>query len=1085
MMNVLDPAPPTLPRIAIKLFGSFEIAREQSSDLRTDDQNAADDHPSHLFGTSMGTSLRLPTRKIESLLAYLVLHPETHSREKTAALFWGDVPDAQARVSLRYALAMLRKELGGDLVITDRETVQLNPEFPLWVDARAFSQITHRVSQNTDMAAAIRDMQSATSQYRGDLLADFYDDWILPERELYRQAYLDTLLHLTQHYRSTSEYARAVETAQRVLETDPANERAHQHLMFCFVALGNRHAALQQYAQCVRALREQLAVDPAPETTALYETLKQASGESLSSAARLSNLPIPLTSFIGREQEMTEVKELLTTGDGRQSAVGRPSSIITLTGAGGSGKTRLAIQVATDLLDAYRDGVWWVELAGLADGALVAQAVEKALGLQESTRQPVKTLTNFLRDKQLLLVLDNCEHLLDACAHLARTLLGACPHLQILATSREPLGFIGETVRPISTFAFPEPNAEPRPEVLLRYEAVRLFVERARAVYAAFALTAQNASAVAQICARLDGIPLALELAAARVYEMSVHEIAARLDDRFNFFTRGNRGALPRQQTLYALMDWSHTLLSDMERVLFRRLSVFAGGLTLDAATAIGSDDGVAPHQVQDLVLNLARKSLLNVTREGTTRYVMLETIREYAEEKLAESGEHNEFKNRHSDYFLDFAERVEPKIKSAERPVWAQRYHEEHENIQAALRWAIESNRDIRVELPTALFRFWLFRGHFAVGRKWMEQLLASPQGARPEIRARALITAGELAAWINDTRGIEMLEEALPICRELGDKKGTALALQWLGVNYAFRYELDRARNMSEESAALFRELGDVWLLGESTCWRGQIALLARDIPRSLELSLQGAKLLAESGDIWDTACPRHRLARIAYFQGDYAAAQDKAMEALRLFSDVDDTGGVGIVAGTVGQIARARGDYTLARQFYQQSLQMKSAEQEEDIGRLHSNLGFVEFHLGNLKNAAEEFETSFEIARKTGSKGLLTCCLIGFAMLAAANKQLARAAQLLGAASSVRDGLRDDLEPADGAEYDSVAAELQRQMQAEAFDAAWAEGRSMTLEQTLHYARERISDWAADLQDFQTTRRIRDGAIHLTVI
>src|SRR5258708_24319566 len=374
------------PRVHLHLFGSFEAI--------------LDDEP-----------IRLPTRKIEALLAFLVLHPESHAREKLAALLWGDVPNEQARVSLRYALARLRQTLGADILIADREKVQLNPQFPMWVDAREF-----RVQNSEDRI----------QNYRGDLLADFYDDWILPQRERYHQEYLDGLLDLAQHYRSTSAYARAIETAQRILDAEPANERAHQHLMFCFVAQGDRQAALRQYEHCVRALREEFTVDPAPETSALYAWIKQTPGQVSSPAARITNLPIPLTSFIGRESEMAEVKRLLRLKDSGSKAppaldaTRLATRLLTLTGAGGCGKTRLAIQAATDLIDGYRDGVWWVELAPLADGALVPLAVAHALGVREVAGSPIHpTVLAFLRERQVLLLLDNCEHLLEPCGRLA------------------------------------------------------------------------------------------------------------------------------------------------------------------------------------------------------------------------------------------------------------------------------------------------------------------------------------------------------------------------------------------------------------------------------------------------------------------------------------------------------------------------------------------------------------------------------------------------------------------------------------------------------------------------------------------
>ncbi|HEX9074720.1 MAG TPA: BTAD domain-containing putative transcriptional regulator, partial [Anaerolineae bacterium] len=474
-------------------------------------------------------AIHLPTRKIESLLAFLLLYPVEHAREKIAALFWGDSPDAQARGSLRTALNILRRQLGDAFLLITRESVQVNPEFPVWVDAREFQAraavLLSEIPENVDA--------SDLDLYQGDLLTDFYDDWIIRERERYQAIYLSTLLRLTEHFRSVSRYERAIDTARRILIADPANESAHQHLMFCYLATGDRSAALQQYEECKRILQEELGAEPMPETTALFERIKRSSSDHQPQAALISNLPIPLTSFIGRKLEMAQVKELLSK-----------TRLLTLTGSGGAGKTRLAIQTATDLVGDFEDGVWWVNLAPLRDAALVMQAAANALGLRQVSDQPIlETLTNYLRPRHLLLVLDNCEHLAEACAHLAETLLSTCPRLKILCTSRETLGIAAETGWRVPTLALPDPRHPPPLDQLIGYDSILLFVERATAVTGSFRLTEKNINAVIQICSRLDGIPLAIELAAASVKVLSVEQIMTRLEDRFRLLTAGSRTA--------------------------------------------------------------------------------------------------------------------------------------------------------------------------------------------------------------------------------------------------------------------------------------------------------------------------------------------------------------------------------------------------------------------------------------------------------------------------------------------------------------------------------------------------------------
>lgn len=395
----------------------------------------------------------LAAGKVQLLLAYLALHPGEHAREKLAGLFWGESTDLQARASLRTTLKKLRKFPDPRLVLADRTTVQINPAFPLTVDVFEFQ---------AQVSAA---PQAAVALYRGDLLSDFYDDWIVPKREHYRELYLDALLELTQAARGASEYERAMKYAQQVLVVDRANERAHQHLMFCNLALGNRSAALKQYALCAQALQTELEVAPARETTALYQWILQAPPEHTARPAQITNLPMPLSSFIGRKKELTELKQFLTT-----------TRLLTLVGAGGSGKTRLAIQTATDLIDYFADGVWWVELATRTEAELLPQAVAQALGVREDAQPPtseiqaegrsthsplVEALVHFLRYKQVLLVLDNCEHLIAACAELAQVFLSRCSNVQILATSREALALTGERVYQVPTLSLPTPRQVP------------------------------------------------------------------------------------------------------------------------------------------------------------------------------------------------------------------------------------------------------------------------------------------------------------------------------------------------------------------------------------------------------------------------------------------------------------------------------------------------------------------------------------------------------------------------------------------------------------------------------------------------
>jgi predicted ATPase/DNA-binding SARP family transcriptional activator len=666
-----------------------------------------------------------PTQKTTSLLAYLLLQRHhSHSREKLAALYWGDVSDEQARHSLRTALAALRRELGSDLFLTPRESVQVNPDLSIWVDALEFEKQA-RSAAYQDITA----LQSAIDLYRGDLLPDFYDDWILRERDRYQALYLDLLLQMTQLLRSRSDYARAIAYAERALECEPANERAHQHLIFCRLAGGDRSAALRQYEECRRALQEELAVEPSPETTALYRWLTRAPAKALE--ARITNLPIPISSFIGRAREMARVKEMLAQ-----------ARLVTLAGPGGCGKTRLAIQMASDLVDSFRDGVWWVDFAPLTDASLVSQAVGRAAGVHEEPSVPMgETLVNHLRPRKVLLVLDNCEHLVDGIARLAMVLLNECPALTILATSREALGVLGEMILLVPSLSFPMAGRFLPGEKAEDYESVRLLCERAVAVKPEFGLSEGNVSAVAQICQRLDGIPLAIELAAARIKALPVTEIAARLDDRFGLLTAGSRTALPRHQTLRAVIDWSYGLLPEKERSLLSSLSTFVGGWMLAAAEAVGSN-GIASDEVLELMARLVDKSLVETAEEpgGGARYRMLETVRQYGLERLSEAGQVEATRHRHALFFAGLAETAEPQLRGPEMRTWLERLEIEHDNFRAALEWSLtHESPELGPRFAGALGIFWRQRGYLSEGCTRLEQcgrrhalLLRRPQCGR-----------------------------------------------------------------------------------------------------------------------------------------------------------------------------------------------------------------------------------------------------------------------------------------------------------------------------------------------------------------
>ncbi len=517
---------------------------------------------------------------------------------------------------------------------------------------------------------------------------------------------------------------------------------------------------------------------------------------------RRHNLPAQLNSFIGREREIAELKALL-----------EGARMVTLTGSGGTGKSRLSLQVAYDLLAAYPGGVWLVELAPVSDEARVPQAVASVLGVKEDAGKPVlEALVRYVRDRSLLVILDNCEHLVHACAELAKNLLQAGPGVKILASSREHLRIHGEASYHVPALAVPGTREAVTCESLARYEAVRLFVDRAGAVLPSFRVTDRNCAAVAEICRRLDGIALAIELAAARVQSLPVEQIAARLDNCFRVLTNGDTTALPRQQTLRASIDWSYDLLEIPERELLRRLAVFAGGWTLDAAEAVGADGDVQEDAVMDLLTGLVEKSLVSLDADGE-RYRLLETVRQYALELLHACGEEDAVRNRHLDYYLALAEKARPGLVGPAQNRWIARLDQERENLLSAHAWCDHApdGSERGLKLVGEVKTYWIVRGLLGLGNRVVGEALARPSRRTPQ-RCRALFAAGQLGFYMGrygESR--KHLEESLAIARELGDTSRIAGALQPLGMACLGEGHFATARTHLEEALGLERELGN----------------------------------------------------------------------------------------------------------------------------------------------------------------------------------------------------------------------------------------------------------------------------------
>lgn len=633
----------------------------------------------------------------------------------------------------------------------------------------------------------------------------------------------------------------------------------------------------------------------------------------------IGNLPVYLSAFIGREKEITEVQKLLST-----------HRLVTLTGAGGGGKTRLSATVANELVDNSKKRGWFIQFAPLFDAELVPQTIASTLGIHDVKNQSIlDNLVENLRDQHSLLIFDNCEHLIDACADTANKILQTCPNIRILATSREPLNISGEVTYAIPPMSLPEqqPWRDPKSgetalSLYQESEAVKLFLNRAALVIPDFELTIENGSWVAEICRRLDGLPLAIELAAARVRTLSVKQIAERLNDRLNLLTGGSRSLPPRHQTLAATISWSYTLLTEDEQRLLQRLSVFSGGATLEAVEAVCSGDNIEKGNVLDMLSGLVDKSLVVANQNSNEkRYFLLETIRDFALEKLGESPEKESTKDGHLDFFLQFTEEAEMKLRGPDRNISVRQLEEERDNIHAALDWALESqNADAGLRLASSTSFFWADRGYIRERIRWLERALERKQEASPAATAEALRNLGLLlitSAERDFDRTDDILKESLKLYQELEDKEGVASVLNFHGFNAIVEEDYALAKQFLNESLALQRELGNPWGIAQTLQNFAPISIVEGDLESAKTFTEETIALFQEAGD-------HHSVTRTLTDYADIARMEGNTKRAMEILTE------------SLSQLAQYR-------------------EQQWDIYTVLKNIAVLEIEQNNLKRAA----------------------------------------------------------------------------------------------------------------------------------
>jgi predicted ATPase/DNA-binding SARP family transcriptional activator len=1046
-----------------------------------------------------GLTLDLGGLRERTLLARLLLSAnQVVSADRLAEDLWSGNPPPHSTATLRVYISRLRRVLGrnADILLTQAPGYRLNV-IDDQLDALHFERLV--AAAEADMAAgrpsaAAVTLREALDLWRGPALSDVADmAFAQADATRLEEARLTALENRVDADLACGRHASLVAELDGLAPTHPLRERLTGQRILALYRSGRQAAALSAYAELRDRLADELGIDPSPDLRRLHERIlrqdpdldwhpaaadtaedaraaapagaadpRPAAGDRAENgqpsrqpdATPVPGLPTETTSFIGREAELGTIEELL-----------RLSRIVTLTGPGGCGKSRLALRAGAQASGRYPNGVWLVELAPVSRADLVIPAVALALSAREEPgRTLLGSVTAQLRDTEGLLIVDNCEHVIDAAADMIATLLRGCPRLKILATSQTRLGVPGEATWPVPPLTVPAPGVRD-PGVAAEVESVRLFCDRAALARPGFGLTSENVEAVSEACRQLDGIPLAIELAAARVSALTPAQLSARLSNRFRLLTGGSRAGLPRHRTLEAAIEWSHDLLSETEQVCFRRMAVFAGGCTMDEVEAICPDEALPPDLVFETVTALIDRSLLTTEeRFGSMRYGMLESIHQYALGRLAEAGELTAMRRRHLAWLLDFAEQAD--VAGPDQAAWLDLLDAERDNFRAGLEWSLapvdrnpERDPVLALELAGALAPFWLVRGPVAVARSTLDAALtAAGPGADRRLRAIALDGAGQLASVQADQAAQRACQqESLAIWRELGDDSRIASSLSGLGSVAHIQGEYAAAQAMYAEALDLAERAGDAQQMGQALSGLGRLALHQDDQDSATKYYTESMARFREMGDLRRATLILGNLGVVAINTGDLDLAERRLTEHLGNARRLGDRKLISGALTNLGLVACRSGDLDRAAALHQQALELSGqlGDRRLEVVAL-GNLGLVAARRENYVAAAQFWLRSLDLSEAVGELRSVAEILEELAAVESAAGNAQRAATLFGASQAIRADIGAPVLGPDQPRLDEAQAAAAAALGEAAFTAAHHAGLHMSVEQAIALAK-----------------------------